>query len=209
MRFASSVVHDAEQTLDFDSLAGGDDLSLGSDSVVLYRFFVAAVWAAMSLFAGWLALWLLAALELPSVLQKHHPLTEPASSQFEQTRFMFLAALAVTGAAWGAMLPARARYSERKLRELEATAYTMACLWSLLAVMILTVTVLDDRSIWLFSVFALLGAMGWLAAAAGLRVLAVMLVRSRRGRELEAAPAAESVAPRLQIGQRPLADRID
>jgi len=34
-------------------------------------------------------------------------------------------------------------------------------------------------------------------------------VRSRRGRELEAAPAAESVAPRLQIGQRPLADRID
>lgn len=176
---------------------------------MLFRFFVAALWAAMSVFAGWLALWLLAALELPSVLQQHHPLVEPPSSQFEQTRFMFLAALAVTGAAWGAMLPARGRYSERKLRELEATAYTMACLWSLLAVMILTVTVLDDRSIWLFSVFALLGALGWLGAAAGLRVLAVMLVRSRRGRELEASRAAESVAPRLPLGQQPLADRID
>jgi MFS family permease len=176
---------------------------------VLFRSFVAALWAVMSVFAGWLALWLLAALELPSVLQQHHPLTEPPSSQFEQTRSMFLAALALTGAAWGALLPARARYSERKLRELEATAYTMACLWSLLAVMILTITVLDDRSIWLFSVFALIGAVGWLGAAAGLRLMAVMLVRSRRGRELAAARVAESVAPRLPMGQRPLADRVE
>jgi hypothetical protein len=57
-------------------------------------------------------------------------------------------------------------------------------------------------------VFALIGAVGWLAAAAGLRVLAAMLVRRRRGREAVAAPVPESVAPRLPLG-RPLADRVD
>jgi hypothetical protein len=36
-----------------------------------------------------------------------------------------------------------------------------------------------------------------------------MLVRSRRGRELAAARVAESVAPRLPMGQRPLADRVE
>jgi hypothetical protein len=156
---------------------------------VLYRLFVATIWAGLLLVVGSLALWLLAALELPPQLQRYHPMTGPASTQFEQTRIMFLAALAICGSAWGALLPARSRYSERKLRELEATAKSMALLWILLGVMIMTVAFLDDRSIWLFGLLCAAAAGGWLTAAAGLRILAVLLVRSRRGREPEAVDA--------------------
>jgi hypothetical protein len=159
---------------------------------VLYRLFAAAFWAALSWSGGALALWLLGHLELPIWLQRHHPMSGSPSAQFEQTRIAFLTALVVSGAAWGALLPARVRYSERKLRELDATAKTMAWLWGLFAVMVVTVAATDDHSIWIFVLFAALGAAGWFATAAVLRMIAKVLVWRRRG--LEAAEVEEEEA---------------
>jgi hypothetical protein len=168
---------------------------------VWYRLFAAAFWAALSWSGGALLLWLLGQLELPPALQRHHPMAGVPSPQFDQTRYAFLTALVMSGAAWGALLPARVRYSERKLRELDATAKAMAWLWGLFAVMVVTVAATDDPSIWIFALFAALGAAGWFGTAAVLRMIARVLVWRRRG--LEAADEVADEAPRV-LATRPV-----
>lgn len=169
---------------------------------MLYRLLAAAFWAALSWSGGALVLWLLGQLEMPPGLQRHHPMAGPVSPQFEQTRVAFLTALLVSGAAWGALVPAKVRYSERKLRELDATAKALAWLWGLFTVMIVTLAAMDDATIWIFAVFAALGAAGWVAAASLLRLMARVLVWRRRGLE-EADDVQEPPAPH-HAGARPV-----
>jgi hypothetical protein len=172
---------------------------------VLYRLFAAAFWAALSWSGGALVLWLLGQLEMPPGLQRHHPMALAASPQFEQTRIAFLSALMVSGAAWGALLPAKVRYSERKLRELDATAKALAWLWGLFTVMVVTVAAMDDASIWIFALFAALGTAGWVGAAALMRLLARLLVWRRRGlEEADGAEDAEDVPAPQAARARPV-----
>jgi hypothetical protein len=163
-----------------------------------FRIFVAAVSAALCWAAGALGLWLLAQLELPAVLQRHHPLLLPLAPLLRQTETLFVTALALSGAIWGASLPAPP-LDERKWRELEAVAATLAALWAVLASLIALAAALETPAVWFFALLAALVA----AAARGCtKAIGALARRAQRRSMADPAPdPAADPAAEPRVGQ--------